>query len=308
MKVFITGASGYIGSNVAQAFRRAGHEVWGLVRDEKKAWMLRENEIHPVIGRMEEPGSYSGPAGGCQVLVHAALQVHGDTVGLDNMTVDSLLSLSGTGPFPKTLIYTSGCWVYGNTKGEIADETSALSPPSLVAWRPAVERKALGTSGTRGIVIRPGCAYGRQERLFGIWMSDAQKGDHLSVIGDGVNRWCAVHVDDLADGYLRAAESGLPGEIFNLADPSRQRVSEMVEAIACAADYKKDIRYVPVGEAERQLGPFAECLALDQHVDSRKAETLLGCRPRHTGFADEAEIFFEAWKAHAAKAESPVGV
>ncbi|MCB0300059.1 MAG: NAD-dependent epimerase/dehydratase family protein [Calditrichaeota bacterium] len=55
MKVFITGATGYIGFNVALAFRRAGYEIWGLTRSREKARLLLQSEIHPVIGSLDEP-------------------------------------------------------------------------------------------------------------------------------------------------------------------------------------------------------------------------------------------------------------
>src|SRR5512143_492764 len=75
MKVFITGATGYVGFNVASAFRRAGHEVWGLARSEEKARMLVQNEIHPVIGSMQKPESYAKKAAECSILVHTASEM-----------------------------------------------------------------------------------------------------------------------------------------------------------------------------------------------------------------------------------------
>jgi nucleoside-diphosphate-sugar epimerase len=67
MKVFITGATGYIGFNVAQAYRRAGHEVWGLTRSEEKKKLLESNEVHPVIGSMQQPESFLPAAEPCSV-------------------------------------------------------------------------------------------------------------------------------------------------------------------------------------------------------------------------------------------------
>lgn len=62
MKVFVTGASGYVGFNVASALRRAGHKVWGLVRSEEKVKRLLKHEIHPVLGTLQEPDNYKGIA------------------------------------------------------------------------------------------------------------------------------------------------------------------------------------------------------------------------------------------------------
>lgn len=297
MKVFVTGASGYIGFNVASAFRRAGHEVWGLVRSEKKAHTIAMNEICPVIGSMQHPESYQPIAEQCAVLIHAAVDYQADTFSLDRRTMEVLLAAGAFGPQPKTVVYTSGTWVYGDTLGKPADECASLRPASLVASRPDIEQMVLNTAGVRGVVVRPGCAYGRQGGLTGMWFDGPDKGRQFQVIGDGNNRWAMVHVDDLADGYLRAATSGLAGEVFNFTDGSSCTVRDMVGAVTRATGYNGPIRFVPAGEASYTLDGFAECLALDQLVDSGKASRLLEWQPKHRGFIDEVETYFQSWKA-----------
>lgn len=106
-----------------------------------------------------------------------------------------------------------------------------------------------------------------------------------------------VHVDDLADVYVRAAESGLGGEAFNIIDRSRSTVREMAMAAARAAGYTGQIQYIPLVEAAKAMGDFAECLVLDQHLDARKRVRLLGWQPKHGGFVDKVETYFESWKA-----------
>ncbi len=297
MKVFITGAAGYVGFNVASAFRRAGHEVWGLARSEEKARMLIQNEIHPIVGSMQKPESYSKTAEECSVLVHAAADLSGDSVELDRRTVETILRAGKGGARPKTVIYTSGVWVYGNTGDRLVDETTPLAPAKLVSWRPSHERMVLEADGIRGIVIRPGCVYGRQGSLTNSWFEGAYTEHALKVTGDGSNRWSMVHVDDLAQGYVRAAESGLGGEIFNIADGSRSTVTEMALAAARAGGYTGKIQYIPLEEAVKTMGPYAECLVLDQHVDGSKATRLLYWTPRHQSFVDGVETYFASWKA-----------
>jgi nucleoside-diphosphate-sugar epimerase len=104
-----------------------------------------------------------------------------------------------------------------------------------------------------------------------------------------------VHLDDLGSAYLRAAESGLSG-IFNVTDRSRASLLEMAGAVARVTGYAGGVQTTPVAEAATSMGTLAECLALDQHVDSRKAARLLGWQPLHGGFADEVEECYEAWK------------
>jgi len=118
------------------------------------------------------------------------------------------------------------------------------------------------------------------------------------VVGDGRNRVPMVHIDDLADAYVRIAESGLAGEIFNVNDRSRFTVLEMATAAARAAGYQGDVRPTPLPEARKTLGDFADALALSQHIDARKAVRLLGWQPTHAGFLDEADVCYRAWKAY----------
>src|SRR2546426_11995894 len=180
----------------------------------------------------------------------------------------------------------------------MVDETTPPNPTKLVAWRPAHEQMVLQAPGMRGLVVRPGDVYGGPGGLTGQWFAGPSTGKPPLVVGDGRNRVPMVHVDDLADAYLRVAESGLAGEIFNVNDQSRFTVLEMATAAARAAGYKGEVHPIPLPEARKTLGDFADALALSQHVDARKAVRLLGWQPRHVGFPDEADAYYRAWKAH----------
>lgn len=292
MRVFITGATGYIGFHAATALRRAGHQVTALVRTADKAKRLAGHEIESVIGAIENPGSYRGAAGRCSVAVHIAVDYAADVFAQDQLAVETLIAAR-----PELLIYTSGIWVYGATGRRGVDETAPLNPPIRVSRRPDMERLALDAAGSRAIVVRPGCVYGQEGGMFGDWFAAAAKGEAPTIVGDGTNRWPLVHVDDLANAYVLAVESTLRKEIINLTDRSRESVTTMVAALSEAAGYRGQPKYVPVAEAAKTLGTFAECLALDQHVDSSKAVRVLGWQPRHGGFADQATEYFGAWKA-----------
>src|SRR5437773_1082466 len=294
MQVFVTGATGYIGFAVATALRRHGHRVFGLARSDAKAARLTRHEIEPVIGDLSGPKTYADVAAQCSVLIHTAFDYSADGVAKNKLTIDTLLDAAGRGAQPKTLVFTSGAWVYGDTGGRMVDETTPLNPIKLVAWRPAHEQLVLRATSVRGLVIRPGCVYGGAGGLTAPWF--AKPGE--TVIGDGRQRWTMVHVDDLADAYVRAAESGLAGEIFNVTDRSRFTVLELATAAARAAGYKGEIRPLPLAEARKTMGDFADALALNQHVDSGKAVRLLGWQPRHGGFLDEVEVLYGAWKAN----------
>ena len=139
--------------------------------------------------------------------------------------------------------------------------------------------------------------YGGCGGLTAPWFESRAMGGAARVVGDGTNRWAMVHRDDLADLYLRAAESGLGGEVINATDRSRSTVNECAAAASRAAGAEGRVEHVPVEQAVASMGPFATCLALSQHVDSWKAVLRLGWTPRHGGFVDAAARLHAAWKA-----------
>src|SRR5256884_4383748 len=221
MRVFVTGATGYVGFAVATALRRAGHDVYGLTRAAAKVPQLARQEIRAVIGDIGDPKSYADTAEACSVLVHAAFESSASAVSKDKTAVDALIEAGRRGAQPKTLIYTSGVWVHGDAGGKLVDETDPLKPIKLVAWRPAHEQLVLQAKAVRGLVIRPGCVYGGRGVLTGAWFEAGAGGKPPTVVGSGHNRWTMVHVDDLAAAYGRAAESGPAGGGFGVACPSR---------------------------------------------------------------------------------------
>jgi nucleoside-diphosphate-sugar epimerase len=297
VKVFVTGATGYVGLSVASAFRRAGHEVLGLVRSRERARRLEKLEILPVLGSLNDPGSFISSAASCSLTVHAAMDYEAaDTYGLDRATVEALIASTDPYGDEKTLVYTSGTWVYGDTGGRIANEATPTAPVKRMAVRPTIERLVLDSRLVRGVVLRPGNVYGGSGGMTGEWF-EAGRAASLSVVGSGRQRWAMVHVDDLADGYVKAGETGLAGEIFNLADGSEATVSQMASAAARAAGFSGDIRWISVEEASRTMGNFAECLAIDQRIDSGKAARLLGWTPKHRSFLEEVETCLASWKA-----------
>ncbi len=298
MIVFITGADGFVGSSVAEAFRRAGHEVWGMVYHSGDAALLARSEIRTVVGDLWKPDTYRDTARDADALIHCAADYRHDWAGSDRLTIETMMALSSQAAKPKTVVFTSGVWVYGNIKGRFVTEKEppAARIPSG-GHRPAIETMLLSASSVRGLVIRPSNVYGRRGGgMTGPWFEAGAKGKSPFVVGGGDNHWPMVHVDDLAEGYRLAVESGRSG-IFHFVDGSDLTVLEAATAAARAAGYEGPIQTTPLPEAVRTEGAEVEVYTQDMRIDARKATRQLGWTPRHSGFADEILTYFEAWKA-----------
>ena len=299
MNVFVTGSTGYIGGAVAAAFRFAGHRVFGLARSSEKARALARDEVVPVLGDLAAPESFLAVARGCDILVHCASEYSSATVERDRAAIDCLLSAAQGASAPRAFLYTSGVWVYGDTGGRTVDETSPLAPLDLARWRVEHEQRVLAATSAqlRTLVLRPGCAYGRAGSLTAPWFASALAGE-VEMVGDGTNCWSTVHVDDVAEAYVLAAERAPGGEALNITDGTNPRVGEMVAAVAAAAGIPGRICSLSPDEAAERFGPLAEGLGAHQKVANARARAALGWNPRHASFVSEADLYLAAFRAH----------
>src|SRR5690242_9136190 len=119
MRIFLTGATGYIGSAVLDALVRAGHDVTALVRNNERARSVAKRGGHPVIGDLSAPDSYRASADAQDGYVHCAFDARsGQGVNIEQLALDTLLAAArrprtaGAGtPTKRFFIYTSGVWI-----------------------------------------------------------------------------------------------------------------------------------------------------------------------------------------------------
>jgi nucleoside-diphosphate-sugar epimerase len=276
MKVFLTGATGYIGSALVDRLRAAGHEVTGLARSEASAEKLRSAGIRSVRGDFTVPESVAVAARAADGVISAATTYD---PGIDGPAVDAMLeALEGTN---KPLIYTSGIWAHGDSGGGIVDESSEPRPAKLVAWRQAVEERVLRARErqVRGIVIRPAIVYGRGGGIPAGFVDSARKEGAARYVGDGKNRWPFVHVEDLADLYLLALEKAPAGTLLLAVHGPSHRVQEVAAAASRGAGAGGKTVAWPLERARETLGAYADALVLDQQASGKRAQELLGWRP-----------------------------
>jgi nucleoside-diphosphate-sugar epimerase len=283
MRVFMTGATGYLGGAIAAALCDRGHEVAALVRPESEARNLRDRGVVIVSGELASLPELSETVAGYEVIVHAAQARARDSVALDKNAIGVY---SSTRAF---VVYTSGVWVFGNTGDRTVTESSPTNSLLLVAWRPAHEQYVLATG--RSAVIRPGCVYGGRQSLLAEWFASAEQKRSLQVVGDGENRWAMVDLHELTDCYVRVAEQRATG-IFHAVDDGNATINECARAVAPAAA----LDHIPLKSAREKLGPFADALVVNQHVSSEATRKALGWAPRRT-FVNSVEGQWREWRS-----------
>ncbi|MFN8586664.1 MAG: NAD-dependent epimerase/dehydratase family protein [Candidatus Eisenbacteria bacterium] len=292
-RIFVTGASGYIGSAVAARLVRAGHDVQGLARSEAAAQKLQAMGVTPVPGHLTDFHEWVGVLQNCDTAVHAAADMANGPSEGDQQALEAFRAASLDGRLRK-VIYTSGIWVHGPGGDRVADETSPLRPLELVQWRVAHEEIALDLAAhdVATVILRPGMVYGEGRGLFGAWFNEAREKKTLTY-PDGSQYWAMVHRDDVAEAYALAIEHGKGGERYLLADESRHTVKQIAEAAAAAAGAKAVS--LPADDVVRHMGLFGKALLNSLQVTSAKARRELGWVPRHTSFVNEAPALWREW-------------
>jgi nucleoside-diphosphate-sugar epimerase len=303
MRIFLTGATGYVGSGVLDALVRGGHTVTALVRDNEKAARIAARGGHPIIGNVAEAESYRAAADAQDGYIHTAFDsASGRGPAIDRVALETFIAAArrartagSDGARKRFIIYTSGVWVLGPAP-EPAAEDSPVNPVSLVSWRPEHERLVLdaASSRLRTAVVRPGIVYGGASGIVADLLKSATNG-LVRVIGDGNNHWPLVYERDLADLYLRIASIEEAAGVYHANDEGDERVNEIVDAIGPYVPVRPDVRHVPLEEARHKMGPYADALALDQVVRSPRARAL-GWTPSLHSVAGNAARLLEEWR------------
>ena len=276
MKIFLTGATGYIGSGVLEAALRANHQITALVRTPQAADALAKRGVTPVLGDLAMVKSYRIAADGHDAYIHTAADSGAKREDVDRKAMETLLPIAAARArsTPVSFVYTSGIWVLGSNAHPM-DETAHPNPGQLLGWRPAHEQLVLQSTmpNLRTAVIRPGVVYGGSRGIVSDLLKNALN-RLIRVIGTGENHWPLVYERDLADLYVRVASMPEASGIYHANDEGDETVNAIVEGIVRHLSMPPDVRHVPLEEARKKLGAYADALALDQRVRGPRARAL----------------------------------
>lgn len=284
MPVFVTGATGYVGTSVVRELRARTHVVRGLARGHAAEKKLRDLGVEPVRGDLRDLDLLRREAAHADAIVHCAQEERAEGVPVERRALEAMLDALRPS---RAFVYTSGLWVYGSRGDATIAEDAPLAPLDLVAWRPAHEQLVLAQDGRlRPVVIRPGVVYGDGGGIPGSFVTSAAAGA-LRVVGDGANRWSTVRHDALAELYGAVVDQRSARGVYNASRGAPVPYLEIAHAASRAAGGDGRVAFITLAEARTQMGAFADALACDLQLDSSKAARELGWEPHRPTLLEE---------------------
>jgi nucleoside-diphosphate-sugar epimerase len=295
MRVFVTGATGLIGSAVVRELLGAGHQVLGLARSEASAESLTAAGAEAHRGSVEDLDSLRAGAAGADGVIHLAFNHDfSDWLGSirkDRLAVEALgEALAGSG---RPLVVTSGVAIVA--AGAVATEEDGLDPE----WpRHGSEEAALSFAGrgVRASVVRlPPSVHGEEDKhgFVPILIGVARAKGVSAYPGDGANRWPAVHCLDAARVFRLALETAPAGTVLHAIGDEGVPVRDIAAAIGRGLDLP--VESLPKEKAVEHFGFLGGFFSVDAPTSSSLTQKMTGWHPEHPALIPDLEAghYFE---------------
>ncbi len=280
MRVFLTGATGFIGSHIIPELLARDHQVLGLTRSDAGARQLEAAGVEVHRGDLERPETLASGVAAADAVIHCAFD-HTFTTFIENTKKDARNiaamgeALEGT---EKPILITSGVGIGTPLNGGLARE-DVLNPRHA---NPRIATELAGATLTaRRIDVRtirlPQVHDTTRAGLITPLIAEARRAGAIAYLGDGQTRWAAAHISDVAKLYVLALENGEPGARYNASVEEGVTARAIAEAIGTGTGLP--IRSVSQDEVEEYFGWMARFAGSDMIASNAWTRARLGWEP-----------------------------
>ncbi len=293
MRVFVTGATGFIGSAITKDLIAAGHQVVGLARSKEKAAALAASGADVLMGSLEDLGPVARAAAEADGVIHTAFK-HDFSRYVANCEDDRRViatlgaALDGS---DRPLIVTSGTGMVRGISGQASTEDDAVES-AKVAPRAASEEAAAEVAARGGNVSTmrlPQVHDTARQGLVTYAIAVAREKGVCAYVGDGQNRWPAAHVLDTARLYRLALERAERGATYHAVTEEGVPLRDIAEVLG--RRLRLPVKSIAPEDAEAHFGWLAAFIGRDAPSSSELTRKRLAWQPKERGLlADLAEL------------------
>jgi len=287
MKVFVTGASGFIGSAIVKELLAAGHEVTGLARSDESAKAIIDAGAQVIKGDLDDLDSLKRGASTADGVIHTAFihdfSQYAKAAEADKAAIEAMgNALAGS---DRPLIVTGGILGLEKENGFITENIAA--PPLPRASEATA--LALANTGINASVIRlPPSVHDKGDKGFIPFIIDtARRKNVAAYVGDGNNRWPAVHRLDAANLFRLALEKSLKGARYNAIGDEGIPMRELAEVIGKCLDLP--VESISPEKAVEHFDWMGRFIVFDAPATSYKTREQLGWKPTHIGLIEDMQ-------------------
>lgn len=277
MRVLLLGATGFIGQAILSELLASDcHEVVALVRSKDAAKKVSAAGAAFINGSIDDPNSWVEEIKNFDAIIHVAATFMDDMGDVDRKLVKAIINANQGRKNPIRILYTGGCWLYGDTGGQEYDEKNSFYSINAFQWM--IDNWALLSSAEdiEPILIHPAMVYDENGGAISRFIEAAEANKQIEVWG-GLNiHWPLVHRKDLAKAYCLALDTAESKSSYIVAGESGVPVSSLVKAISRRYSSSKLPVIRDIEEIVSEQGDWAYGPALDQKLSSKKIKKELG--------------------------------
>lgn len=294
MQVFILGGTGSIGTAIVAELAKRSHDVVGLSRSEKSDKTLTSLGAKPTRGDLLDVGGWVETAMSSDAIVQVAATFDEDMGDVDAAAMAALMHAAENQSEHKRLIYTGGCWLYGETGNKVATEDRLFDPLPSFSWMVAHAEKLLQASNLSTAVIHPAMVYHAGDGgVFGRFLSAAKAGKPIEIWGSANTRWPLIERSDLAHVYCDLVERPDLVGYFNAVAEEGIAVGDIVSSILKAYPSQHEPILRSVNDVIAENGTWARGPTLDQQMSGQKVKAAIGWEPQFRDYR-QSDVIVES--------------